>query len=59
MHVALLANEAWLDDELVTFEQLVVGLVDEQVRITRVVPAGVEGSGLGDSPMFGQRLTWS
>lgn len=72
MHVALFANTAWLDDELTTFQQLTVGLVDEQVQITRVVPASVvarsdRGSdtsgptsgGLGDSPLFGRRMTWS
>jgi hypothetical protein len=41
MHVALLANTAYLDEELTGFRRLVVGLLDEQVRVTRVVPEGI------------------
>ncbi len=58
MHAALMANTAWLDDELTTFQQLTVGLIDEQVRLTRVVPSSVGGFGLSDSPMLGRKLTW-
>ncbi|MEM6459223.1 MAG: glycosyltransferase [Planctomycetota bacterium] len=58
MHAALLVNSAWLDDESATFPQLTVGLIDEQVRLTRVVPRDAEGPGLGDTPLFGTRLTW-
>ncbi|MEM9884044.1 MAG: glycosyltransferase family 4 protein [Planctomycetota bacterium] len=58
MHAALLVNSAWLDDEFTTFQQLTVGLIDEQVRLTRVVPRSAEGPGLGDTPLFGRRLTW-
>ncbi|MEM7627300.1 MAG: glycosyltransferase [Planctomycetota bacterium] len=61
MHAALLANSAWLDDELTAFQQLTVGLVDEQVRLTRVLPTAVGGSGLGmgDSSLLGKRITWA
>ncbi|MEM8738803.1 MAG: glycosyltransferase [Planctomycetota bacterium] len=58
MHAALLANTAWLDDELTTFQQLSVGLVDEQVRLTRVVPQGAGGAGLGGASLLGQKRTW-
>ena len=65
MHAALLANSAWLDDELTMFQQLTVGLVDEQVRLTRVLPAGVAGAasggelGMGESSLLGKRMTWN
>lgn len=38
MHVALVANTAWLDEELRMFRRLVVGLIDAQVRVAQVVP---------------------
>ena len=60
MHAALFANSAWLDDELTTFQRLTVGLIDEQVRLTRVLPTRVGSRGLGtsDSSLFGQKITW-
>lgn len=60
MHAAILANTAWLDDELTTFQQLTVGLIDEQVRLTRIMPdqLGGPGMGLGHSSLLGTRLTW-
>lgn len=59
MHAALLANTAWLDDELTTFQQLTVGLIDEQVTLTRIVPAAVgSAGGLSDSPILGRKITW-
>ena len=39
MHVVFIANADYLADELPEFRQLCVGLVDEQVQITRIVPA--------------------
>ena len=61
MHAALLANTDWLDDELTTFQQLTVGLIDEQVKLTRVMPVQVGGRGIGlsDSPLLGAKLTWN
>jgi glycosyltransferase involved in cell wall biosynthesis len=55
MHAALLADSEWLDTEPATFKALEVGLLDEQVRVTQVVPEGV-----ADLPvsMFSARLTW-
>lgn len=41
MHAALIADADYLDEELPEFRQLCVGLVDEQVRLTRVVPGAV------------------
>ncbi len=80
VHAALIADADYLDQELPEFRQLCVGLMDEQVQLTRVVPAGavrasrkwrlteenddqtdrtglVDGP-LGDSPLYGHRLTW-
>jgi len=55
MHVALLANTAWLDEELPMFEHLVVGLIDEQVRVVQVVP---EGRLDEEASVFGQIVYW-
>lgn len=55
MHVALLANTAWLDEELATLHHIVVGLIDESVRVVQVLPRGrAEGETVG----FGARLSW-
>lgn len=55
MHVALLADTAYLDEELSSFRHLVVGLIDEQVRAAQVVP----GSLAVDEPsVFGARLVY-
>ncbi len=59
MHVALLANSAWLDEEAHALRQLVVGLVDEQVRVTRVVPGEATGPSVADSPLLGGKVTWA
>ncbi len=55
MHVALLTNRAWLDEELVPFQHLVVGLIDEQVRVAQVVPEGISSD---DLSMFGECVPW-
>ena len=55
MHVALLANSAWLDEELATLHQLVVGLIDENVRVTQILPEGIEDDGI---VAFGQRFDY-
>ncbi len=55
MHVALVANTAWLDEELSWFAALTVGLIDEQVKVTQVTPSTLA---LDDSTMFVNRLTW-
>ncbi|MEO1235219.1 MAG: glycosyltransferase family 4 protein [Planctomycetota bacterium] len=59
MHAALLANTAWLDDELAAFGQLSVGLVDEQVRLTRVVPEHFAGLGADGASLLGEKRTWA
>ncbi|MEE9212173.1 MAG: glycosyltransferase, partial [Phycisphaeraceae bacterium] len=46
---------AWLDEELASFRYLVVGLIDEQVRVAQVVPEGLSEE---ESSAFGERLTW-
>jgi glycosyltransferase involved in cell wall biosynthesis len=56
MHVALLTNRAWLDEELIPFQHLVVGLIDERVRVAQVVPEGVSAEDLSG---FGEHVTWS
>jgi glycosyltransferase involved in cell wall biosynthesis len=55
MHVALLANTAWLDEELPLFQHLVVGLIDEQVRVAQVVPEGRLGD---EASVFGEIVFW-
>jgi len=55
MHVALVANTAWLDEELSTLKHLVVGLIDEGVRVTCVLP---ERAVVDEAMPFGQRIAW-
>jgi len=55
MNAALLANTAWLDEELPMFRSLVVGLIDEQVRVVQVLP---ERIGEEEASAFGTRLGW-
>lgn len=55
MLVALLANTAWLDEELLTIKALLVGLLDEGVGAVKVVPETVGSEELG---MMGTRVTW-
>jgi glycosyltransferase involved in cell wall biosynthesis len=56
MHVGLLANTEWLDEELALLRHLVVGLIDEQVRVAQVVP---ETLGLDELSVFGQQVLWA
>ena len=56
MHVALIANTAWLEEELGMFRSLVVGLINEQVRVAQVVPATV---GEQDLNPFGDWVAWN
>ncbi|MEQ9460666.1 MAG: glycosyltransferase [Phycisphaeraceae bacterium] len=56
MQVALLANTAWLDEELPMFQHLIVGLIDEQVRVVQVVPSSLAVS---ECSVFGERLPWN
>lgn len=56
MHVALLANTAWLDEELPMFQHLVVGLIDEMVRATQVVPSNLPAS---ECSGFGTYMPWN
>lgn len=53
--MALIANTAWLDEELAAFRHLVVGLIDEQVQVTQVVPESLAGE---ESSGFCERVTW-
>ncbi len=55
MHVALMTCSDWLDEELASFLHLCVGLFDEQVRITQVMPDDLP---VDDAAPFGQRLSW-
>ena len=55
MHVALLANTAWLDEELATLHHIVVGLLDESVRVVQALP---QGRAEGEIVSFGTRLSW-
>ena len=55
MYAALLTNMAWLDEELIPFQHLVVGLIDERVRVAQVVPVGVSSEELSG---FGDHVFW-
>ena len=55
MHVALLTNTAWLDEELAMFRYMVVGLMDENVRVVQVVPDKLDED---ESSQFGSRLSF-
>lgn len=56
MHIALIADTAWLDEDLAYFRQLVVGLIDEQAQVTQVIPDRVP---LGEAGAFGERVDWT
>lgn len=55
MQVALLANTAWLDEELSSFRFLAVGLIDEMVNVVQVVPDRLP---ITDAIQFGEFITW-
>lgn len=55
MHVALVSDSKWLDEELGQFQSMVVGLIDEQVRVAQVVPERLDQT---DSSAFGERVGW-
>lgn len=55
MHTALLTNTAWIDDELQLFRQLVVGLMDELVRVAQVLPHHLP---LDEASDFGEKMQW-
>jgi len=55
MNVALLANTAWLDEELMLYSHLIVGLIDEQVRVVQVLP---ESHSDEAASAYGQLVTW-
>lgn len=56
MNVALIADTAWLDEELSQFHYMVVGLIDERLRIVQVIPQGLP---IEEWSLFGERLTWA
>jgi len=56
MQVALVANTAWLDEELAMFRQVVIGLIDEQIRTVQVLPQVIEED---DAVAFGERMSWT
>lgn len=55
MQVALIADTAWLAEEMATFRHLAVGLTDEQVRVAQLVPASIDEQDLNP---FGDWLRW-
>lgn len=55
MQVSLLANSVWLDEELTGFRHLIVGLIDEEVRVAQVVPINLPTE---DAIPFGDRVSW-
>ena len=55
MHVVLVVNTAWMEEELATLRCLTVGLIDENVRVSQLVPDGMASA---ESNPFGDLLTW-
>ncbi len=55
MRVALVANTAWLDENLSRLRRLVVGLIDEQVSVVQVLPQGLAKE---DSSGFCENVLW-
>jgi len=55
MKIALLANTAWLDEELATLRQIAVGLLDEGCQIAQVLP---RGQATDDILAIGRHLVW-
>ncbi|QDU32157.1 hypothetical protein KS4_01860 [Poriferisphaera corsica] len=55
MHVALLTNTAWIDEELAILKHLIVGLIDERVRVTQVVPETIQET---DFAPFVNHVRW-
>ncbi len=53
MQVALITDDIWLDEEPGQFKHLIVGLLDENVRVVQVVPEGTDDEYLTS---FGQKL---
>jgi hypothetical protein len=56
MQVALVANTAWMDEELAMFRHVVIGLIDEQIRTVQVLPQVIDED---DAVAFGERLSWA
>jgi glycosyltransferase involved in cell wall biosynthesis len=59
MHVALITDTAYLEEDAAAFRLLGVGLVDQGLRVTQVLPSasGFPGNP-GAGAAFGARLTW-
>lgn len=55
MQVALITDDIWLDEELGQFKHLIVGMLDENVRVVQVVPEGTNDEYL---TTFGQKLRY-
>jgi len=53
MQVALITDRIWLDEELGQFKHLIVGMLDENVRVVQVVPQGLDDEYLS---AFGKKL---
>ncbi len=55
MHVALIADTDWLDEDLSVFRHLVDGLIDEHVQVAEVMPEQVAGQ---QACSLGQMVAW-
>lgn len=53
MYVALIADSPWLDEERSQFQAMVVGLIDEGVRVAQVVPDRLDQAAVSS---FGERV---
>ncbi|MEM7681928.1 MAG: glycosyltransferase [Planctomycetota bacterium] len=56
MHLAWIADTRWLEQEVSQLHHLVVGLIDESVRVTQVLPRGRAEHGV---TQFAERLPWN
>lgn len=55
MHLGLITNTSYLDENLTAFNHLVVGLIDDGVRVVQVAPERV---GQNELSIFGERLSY-
>jgi len=56
MNVAFLADRDWLDEYLPAYRHLVIGLIDESIPITQILPESLPDH---DRVGYGQLFTWS
>ena len=55
MHIALIANTAWLDEELPTFKLLTTGFMADNIQITQILPQKIDQN---DTSSFSKTLKY-